>query len=102
MSGYLKKKGEKNDRFKRRWCELEGVTISYYTSKDNLTKKAGSFHIGGAEVVRMKQPAVDKDADGAAVAVDETVELLHPPLPLVGASTVMERERQQNDSLVDG
>ena len=28
--------------------------------------------------------------------------LLHPPLPLVGVSTVMKRERQQNDSLVRG
>ena len=31
------------------------------------------------------------------LAVDETVILLHPPLPLVGVSIVMERERQQND-----
>ena len=28
--------------------------------------------------------------------------LLHPPLPLVGVSIVVERERQQNDSLADG
>ena len=35
--------------------------------------------------------------------VASTVTLLHlPPLPLVGASTVMERERHQNDSLVNG
>ena len=27
---------------------------------------------------------------------------LHPPLPLVGVSIVVERERQQNDSLIDG
>ena len=37
-----------------------------------------------------------------APAVDETVILLHHPLPLAGVSTVMERERQQNDSLVHG
>ena len=36
------------------------------------------------------------------LAIDETVILLHPPLPLVGVSIVMERERQQNDSLVNG
>ena len=36
------------------------------------------------------------------LAPDETVILLHPPLPLVGESIVMERERQQNDSLVNG
>ena len=39
---------------------------------------------------------------GLVAAVDETVILLHPPLPLVGVSIVMERERQQNDSLVNG
>ena len=36
------------------------------------------------------------------VAIDETVILLHPPLPLAGVSIVMERERQQIDSLVNG
>ena len=36
------------------------------------------------------------------VAVDETVILLHPPLHLLGASIVMERERQQKHSLVHG
>ena len=38
----------------------------------------------------------------AGVAVDDTVVLLHPPLPLAGVSTVMERGCQQNDSLVNG
>ena len=38
----------------------------------------------------------------ARLAVGETVVLLHPPLPLVGVSMAMERERQQNDSLVNG
>ena len=37
------------------------------------------------------------------LAVDKTVILLHPPLPLVGASIVMGRERQQSDgTLVNG
>ena len=36
------------------------------------------------------------------LAVIETVTLLHPPLPSAGASTVMERERQQNASLANG
>ena len=36
------------------------------------------------------------------LAVGETVILLHPPLPLVGVSIAMERERQQNDSLANG
>ena len=36
------------------------------------------------------------------LAVDETVILLHPRPPLVGASIPMERERQQNDSLANG
>ena len=38
----------------------------------------------------------------ALLAIDETVILLHPPLPLAGVSIVMERERQQIDSLVNG
>ena len=39
----------------------------------------------------------------AGLAVDETsVILVHPPLPLVGVSIVMERERPLNDSLVNG
>ena len=36
------------------------------------------------------------------LAVGETVILLQPPLPLVDVSIVMERERQQNDSLGSG
>ena len=39
---------------------------------------------------------------GVGVAVDETVILLQPPLPVAGVSIVMERGRQQNDSLVNG
>ena len=45
---------------------------------------------------------VGRSGDAAGLAVDETVIVLHPPLPLVGKSIVMERERQQNDSLADG
>ena len=39
---------------------------------------------------------------GHRLAVDKTFILLHLPLPLVGVSIVMERERHQNDSLADG
>ena len=35
------------------------------------------------------------------VGVGEIAILLHPPLPLVSVSIAMERERQQNDSLVN-
>ena len=38
--------------------------------------------------------------DPVTLAPDETVILVHPPLPLVCVSMAMERERQQNDSLV--
>ena len=38
----------------------------------------------------------------AALAVGETAILLHPPLPLVGVSIVMERASQQNDGLANG
>ena len=41
-------------------------------------------------------------SSGDARPVGETVISLTPPLPLVGVSVVMERERQQNDSLADG
>ena len=37
-----------------------------------------------------------------AIAIGETVILLHHPLPLVGVSIAMERERQQNGSLANG
>ena len=36
------------------------------------------------------------------LAVGETAIMMHPPLPLVGVSIRMGRERQQNDSLADG
>ena len=38
----------------------------------------------------------------SSLAVDETVILLHPVLPLPGVSIAMERGCQQNDSLVNG
>ena len=38
----------------------------------------------------------------ARLAVGEAVILLHDPPSLVGVSIVMERERQQNESLVNG
>ena len=40
--------------------------------------------------------------EGGRPSRGETVTLLHPPLPMVGVSIVMEREREQNDSLADG
>ena len=44
-----------------------------------------------------------REIDGLAqLAVGETVILLHLPLPLVGPSIVMWRERHQNDGLADG
>ena len=44
----------------------------------------------------------DSRSSDSRLAPDETVILLHPPLPLVSVSIVMERERQQHDSLVNG
>ena len=40
--------------------------------------------------------------DRVELAVGETGILLHPPLPLAGASMWMEKERQLNESLADG
>ena len=52
----------------------------------------------------MCRPSTTPGRPGMArIAVDETVILLHSPLPLVGVSIVMERERQRNDkTLVRG
>ena len=50
-----------------------------------------------------KERALSQLLSGRAdLAVDETFILLHPAVPLVGVSIVMERERQENDSLVNG
>ena len=49
--------------------------------------------IHGAAVDAGTGPLIDVD-----VIVDETVILLHHPLPLVGVSIVMERELRQNDT----
>ena len=58
--------------------------------------------MGGSGVTITMPETVEHAALIAAlVAVGETVILLHPLLPLVGVSIVMERERQQNDSLVN-
>ena len=43
------------------------------------------------------------EAAAVSLAPDEAAILLHPPpLPLVGVSIGMERERRWNDSLVNG
>ena len=61
---------------------------------------AGRCTVGRARVQRGR-PAVVQHVD-IRLAIDETVILLHPPLPLVGAPTWMERGCQQNDCLVRG
>jgi hypothetical protein len=52
FSGYLLKQGEKNKKFKRRWCVLNGVTIKYYKDESAETP-AGVFHIGGAVIEKL-------------------------------------------------
>ena len=49
-----------------------------------------------------EEPSARDHSNPPDLAVDETATLLHPPLPLVSVSIVMERERRQNDSLVNG
>ena len=51
-----------------------------------------------------EEQLTNETAVAKVLAVDETATLLlHLPLPAVGVSTVMERERQQNDrNLADG
>ena len=54
---------------------------------------------GMVSELKSRQSRLGSETNTATSAVDETVILLHPPLPSVGVSIVMERERQQNDSL---
>ena len=60
---------------------------------------AVGVHCGGSHIAT---EVLTRPEGLASLAVGETVILLHPPLPLVGVSTVMARETQQNDSLVNG
>ena len=50
----------------------------------------------------LRQRLDTADPSRPDLAIDETVILLQPRLPLVGVSTLMKREIQQNDSLVNG
>ena len=59
-------------------------------------------HLGAVRRRRGGRQRAPCAVDVAACAVDEPVILLHPALPSVGVSIVMERERQQNDSLIRG
>ena len=68
------------------WLAAEGASLS--------AGSAESFAVPIADFRNLRA--------GATLAVGETVILLHPPLPSVGASIAMERERQQNDSLPNG
>ena len=71
--------------FRRRHIGIQG---SFYTIACRVRSHVQRLRQQGRRVRRL--------------AVDGTVILLHPPLPLVGVSIVMEREHQQNDSLANG
>ena len=76
--------------------KLETETGNVYT----LRKMIGRGQFGAvylADGTRRGDPQSRTFA--VKIAPDETVILLHPPLHLVGVSIVIERERQQNDSL---
>ena len=63
--------------------------------------RCGSVSVAGWRILR--SPAVRAESSRpAGLAVGETVILLHPPLPFVGVSIVIEKECQQNDSLANG
>ena len=57
--------------------------------------------LGVMATITMAEPLVVMDPPHPS-RTGETVILLHPPLPLVGVSIVMETGCQQNDSLVRG
>ena len=49
--GYLEKKGEHlGAGWKRRFCRLEGTTLSYYVAADRRAKKGEIVHEAGASV----------------------------------------------------
>ena len=62
----------------------------------------GGFGVRHGPISVHRPPMDEHPGPPFNLAVDETVIVLHPPLPLVGKSIMMERERQQNDSLVNG
>ena len=68
---------------------------------DPLLSSAAAAAAAPFSIARIAFPE-DVDGPGVAVAVGETVILLHPPLPLVGNSIAMEREHQQNDGRANG
>ena len=70
-------------------------------SDDRMTQVIGGF-MHAEEVVEASKWLKEQDILTTVLAVDETVILLQPPLPLVGVSIWMERGCQQNDSLVNG
>ena len=60
----------------------------------------GSSFFNDIALLRLNESVPSSVATLARVG--ETVILLHPPLPVLGVSKVMEKGRQQNDGLADG
>ena len=63
-----------------------------------IQTRLGSVDTGCGSARHVGRPS----GRAVGVAVGETVNLLHPPLHLVGVSLMMRRGCQQNDSLADG
>ena len=60
-----------------------------------------AVNLARAAALAAGKPFVRPDIMTYVCGQDHAI-LLHPPLPLAGVSTAMERERQQNGSLADG
>ena len=82
-----------------------------HTSLKNEGRKGGLARVGlrgGCRTNRVEpedregRVLARQRPDDLGAAIGETVIPLHPPLPLVGVSIAMERERQQNGSLAYG
>ena len=80
------------------------MTVSA-TARPHRAAVPGRVHVPVHRLVpvrRLARQRLHVDRPREPLAISETVILLHPPLPIVGVSIGMERERQQNDSLVNG
>ena len=89
--------------------ELRPAGLSYF--KPSLPKRPvdrcnndGNWSKGSGQgcYAHFHPETFDRAASEVLLAIGKTVILLRLPPPLVGVSTVMERERLQNDSLVNG
>ena len=97
----------RNRRCRSIFCTPEsprGWARSDFARDTHVTVSQGGRRAGAACALPVCRNVCLSTRAGATqlLAIGETFILLHPPLPLVGVSIAMERERQQNDILANG